>query len=162
MTIEELEKQNKALREENARLTYSITELLKKLDEYRAALEIKEQNDIKQQFISQSSALVQKLMKTVADLPISVRSKNVLNAAGCETLGDIVKMHKTDFLKFRNCGMKSLTELSEQVELAGLTWGMDVDGIIEAEMKEYLDKKVSTKITTRRTEAWSCVNSDDE
>ena len=162
MTIEELEKQNKALREENARLTYSITELLKKLDEYRAALEIKEQNDIKQQFISQSSALVQKLMKTVADLPISVRSKNVLNAAGCETLGDIVMMQKTDFLKFRNCGMKSLTELTEQVELAGLTWGMDVDSIIEAEMKEYLDKKVSTKITTRRTEAWSCVNSDDE
>ena len=144
MTIVELEKENEALRQENARLTYSIAELLKKLEAYRAALKIKEENEIKKQFYSESSPLVQTLMKKVADMPISVRSKNILNAAGCETLGDVVKMHKTDLLKFRNCGLKTLTELTEQVELAGLTWGMDVDSIIEAEMKAYLDKKVST------------------
>ena len=144
MTIEELEKENEALKEENARLAYSVAELLKKLEDYRVALEIKEQNDLKKQFYSESSPLVQTLMKKVADMPISVRSKNILNAAGCETLGDIAKMHKADLLKFRNCGKKTLIEISELVDNSGLSWEMDVNGIIEAEMKEYLDKKVST------------------
>ena len=37
MTIEELKKENAALKEENARLTYSVAELLKKIEEYKAA-----------------------------------------------------------------------------------------------------------------------------
>ena len=62
MTIEELEKENEALKEENARLAYSVAELLKKLEDYRVALEIKEQNDLKKQFYSESSPLVQTSM----------------------------------------------------------------------------------------------------
>ena len=143
MTIEELEKENEALRQENARLTYSVEELLKKIEDYKATLEAIKQDDLKNQ-PSESSALVNKLMKKVADLPISVRSKNFLYAADCDTLGDLVKLQKTDLLKFRNCGKNIIVELSELVELCGLSWGMDVDSIIEAEMKEYLDKKVST------------------
>ena len=141
MTIEELKKENEALKEENARLTYSVGELLKKIEEYKGALEIKEQNDLKKHYISESSAFVQILMKKLEDLPISVRSRNILNAAGCKTLGDIAKLHKVDLLKFRNCGKKTLMEIFELVDQSGLTFGMDVDGIIEADMKEYLKKK---------------------
>ena len=141
MTIEELKKENEALKEENARLTYSVGELLKKIEEYKVALEIKEQNDLKKRYISESSAFVQILMKKLEDLPISVRSRNILNAAGCKTLGDIAKLHKVDLLKFRNCGKKTLMEIFELVDQSGLTFGMDVDGIIETDMKEYFKKK---------------------
>lgn len=142
MTLEELEKENEALRQENARLTTSVEELLKIIEDYKAALEALKQDDLKNQ-PSESSALVKKLMKKVADLPISVRSKNFLYAADCDTLGDLVKLQKTDLLKFRNCGKNILVELSELVDLCGLSWGMEVDGIIEADMKEFLEKKVA-------------------
>lgn len=145
MTIEELQKENEALKEENARLTYSVAELLKKVEEYKAASEVKAPNDIKNSHLNESSALVQKLMKKVLDLPLSMRSKNSLYAAGCETLGDVVKLNKVDLLKSNYCGKKTLMEINELVELAGLTWGMDVDGIIEADMKEYLQKKSTAK-----------------
>ena len=142
MTIEELKKENEALREENARLTYSVRELLKKIEDYKAALEAREQDGLINH--SESSALVKKLMKKVIDLPISVRNKNVLLAEDCDTLGDIVKLQKKDLLKFRNLGKNSIVELSELLDLCGLSWGMDVDGIIEKDMKELLKKKAAT------------------
>ena len=139
--IEELTKENEALKEENARLTYSVGELLKKIEEYRVALEIKEQNDMKKRYIKEASATVKKLMEKVDDMPISVRSKNILFAAGCLTLGDIVKYQKYDLIKFRNCGRKTIMEITDLVNNSGLSWGMNVDDIIEADMKEYLEKK---------------------
>lgn len=141
MTIEELKKENKALKEENAQLTYSIAELLKKIEELRAALEIKEQKDLKKRYLKEASTIVKKLMEKVNDMPISVRTKNVLFSAGCYTLGDIVKLEKYDLIKLRNCGRKSIMEITDLVNNSGFTWQMDVDGIIEADMKEYLKKK---------------------
>ena len=44
-------------------------------------------------------------------MDLSVRALNCLKAADVETLGDLVQFNKTDLLKFRNFGKKSLTEL---------------------------------------------------
>jgi len=38
----------------------------------------------------------------------------------------LVSFNKTDLLKFRNFGKKSLTELEELVDNKGLTFGMDL------------------------------------
>ena len=45
---------------------------------------------------------------TDASLNLSVRALNCLKAADVETLGDLVQYNKTDLLKFRNFGKKSL------------------------------------------------------
>ena len=69
---------------------------------------------------------MRQLLKTkLVDLDLSVRALNCLKAAEVETLGDLVKYNKTDLLKFRNFGKKSLTELSELLTSMGLNFGMD-------------------------------------
>ena len=48
---------------------------------------------------------------TDSSLNLSVRALNCLKAADVETLGDLVQYNKTDLLKFRNFGKKSLLSL---------------------------------------------------
>lgn len=43
-------------------------------------------------------------------------------ASGIDTLGDLCKLHKTDWLKFRNGGKKSLIELDDLLHDNGLDW----------------------------------------
>jgi len=59
-------------------------------------------------------------------MDLSVRALNCLKAAEVDTLGDLVTFTKSDLMKFRNFGKKSLTELDELVETKGLTFGMDI------------------------------------
>ncbi|MBF1080366.1 MAG: DNA-directed RNA polymerase subunit alpha, partial [Prevotellaceae bacterium] len=60
---------------------------------------------------------MRQLLKTkLVDLNLSVRALNCLKAADVETLGDLVQYNKTDLLKFRNFGKKSLSELDDLLE----------------------------------------------
>ena len=59
-------------------------------------------------------------------MDLSVRALNCLKAAEVDTLGDLVSFNKSDLMKFRNFGKKSLTELDELVNNKGLTFGMDL------------------------------------
>ena len=63
---------------------------------------------------------------TDASLNLSVRALNCLKAAAVETLGDLVQYNKTDLLKFRNFGKKSLSELDDLLESLNLTFGTDI------------------------------------
>ena len=57
---------------------------------------------------------MRQLLKTkLVDMDLSVRALNCLKSADVETLGELVVFNKTDLLKFRNFGRKSLTELDE-------------------------------------------------
>ena len=70
---------------------------------------------------------MRQLLKTkLVDMDLSVRALNCLKAAGVETLGDLVQFNKTDLLKFRNFGKKSLTELDELLENMSLQFGTDI------------------------------------
>ena len=62
----------------------------------------------------------------MADFMLSVRTLNCLKANNIETVRDLVRLHKTDWLKFRTSGKKSLTELDEFITAHNLEWGMDV------------------------------------
>ena len=68
----------------------------------------------------------QLLNQRLADMDLSVRAQNCLNTAEVESLGDLVKFHRADLLKFRNFGKKSLSELDELLERNGLAFGMDI------------------------------------
>ena len=70
---------------------------------------------------------MRQLLKTkLVDMDLSVRALNCLKAADVETLGDLVQFNKTDLLKFRNFGKKSLTELDDLLESLNLTFGTDI------------------------------------
>ncbi len=68
----------------------------------------------------------QLLKSKLVDLHLSVRALNCLKAAEVETLGELVQYKKSDMMKFRNFGKKSMSELEELVERKGLTFGMDL------------------------------------
>jgi len=75
----------------------------------------------------ETSLHMRQLLKTkLVDMDLSVRALNCLKAADVETLGDLVSYAKSDLLKFRNFGKKSLTELEDLVDSKGLTFGMNV------------------------------------
>lgn len=70
---------------------------------------------------------MRQLLKTkLVDMDLSVRALNCLKAAEVETLGELVSYNKSDLMKFRNFGKKSLTELEELVDNKGLSFGMDI------------------------------------
>lgn len=68
----------------------------------------------------------QQLKTRLQDMDLSVRALNCLKAADVETLGDLVRYHRNDLLKFRNFGKKSLTELDDLLASLNLTFGMDI------------------------------------
>lgn len=75
----------------------------------------------------ETSLHMRQLLKTkLVDMDLSVRALNCLKAADVETLGDLVSIAKSDLLKFRNFGKKSLTELEDLVENKTLVFGMNV------------------------------------
>ena len=70
---------------------------------------------------------MRQLLKTkLTDMNLSVRALNCLKAADVETLGDLVQFNKTDLLKFRNFGKKSLSELDDLLESLNLSFGTDI------------------------------------
>lgn len=68
----------------------------------------------------------QLLKSKLVDMDLSVRALNCLKSAEVETLGELVRFNKTDLLKFRNFGKKSLTELDELLANLNLSFGMDI------------------------------------
>ena len=75
----------------------------------------------------EESLHMRQLLKTkLVDMDLSVRALNCLKAAEVDTLGDLVSYNKSDLMKFRNFGKKSLTELEELVGGKGLDFGMDL------------------------------------
>ncbi|MDR0833558.1 MAG: DNA-directed RNA polymerase subunit alpha [Candidatus Symbiothrix sp.] len=70
---------------------------------------------------------MRQLLKTpMSELELSVRALNCLKTADVDTLGGLVKYQRSDLLKFRNFGKKSLTELDELLNRLNLSFGMDI------------------------------------
>ncbi len=78
------------------------------------------------EYDEQSLHMRQLLKMKLVDLDLSVRALNCLKAAEVDTLGDLVTYNRSDLMKFRNFGKKSLTELDELVEAKGVQFGMDL------------------------------------
>ena len=54
-------------------------------------------------------------------LDFSIRTWNILWAAGIKTVGELVEKSGRDISRLKNCGRKSLTEIEERLSEIGLT-----------------------------------------
>ena len=71
---------------------------------------------------------MRQLLKTeLTEFGLSVRALNCLKTAEVFTLGELVSFKKSDMLKFRNFGKKSLSELEELIAEKGLHFGFDIE-----------------------------------
>ena len=82
--------------------------------------------DSNEEFDEEVLKMRQLLKSKLVDMNLSVRALNCLKSAEVETLAELVVFNKTDLLKFRNFGKKSLTELEELLTSLNLSFGMDI------------------------------------
>ncbi len=91
----------------------------------KITLEAEEENG-EEEFDEEVLHMRQLLKSKLVDMDLSVRALNCLKSAEVETLGELVVFNKTDLLKFRNFGKKSLTELDVLLANLNLSFGMDI------------------------------------
>lgn len=84
------------------------------------------ETDSNEEFDEEVLRMRQLLKSKLVDMDLSVRALNCLKSAEVETLGELVVFNKTDLLKFRNFGKKSLTELDDLLESLNLSFGTDI------------------------------------
>ncbi len=82
--------------------------------------------DPSEEFDEEILHMRQLLKSKLVDMSLSVRALNCLKSAEVETLAELVVFNKTDLLKFRNFGKKSLVELESLLTSLNLSFGMDI------------------------------------
>ena len=85
-----------------------------------------QETDTNEVFDEEVLHMRQLLKSKLVDMDLSVRALNCLKSAEVETLAELVVFNKTDLLKFRNFGKKSLTELEDLLTSLNLSFGMDI------------------------------------
>ncbi|MCL2098228.1 MAG: DNA-directed RNA polymerase subunit alpha [Bacteroidales bacterium] len=81
---------------------------------------------INEEFDEETLRMRQLLKTRLSDMELSVRALNCLKTAEVEILGELVRFQRSDLLKFRNFGRKSLTELDALLDRLKLNFGMDI------------------------------------
>ena len=146
METEILIKKNQELQEENERLKLALKTLQQELDECRKALDIKKevqarlQNTKAKYSTEEIIAFADLFNKEIKDLPLKVRTMNILRISDICTLGDLLKIGKMGLLKLRNCGPKTRSDIEDFMENNGLSWDIDVNEIIELSAKIAISK----------------------
>ncbi|WP_341652039.1 DNA-directed RNA polymerase subunit alpha [Blattabacterium cuenoti] len=84
---------------------------------------INEDKKYDEDFIRMRTLLKSKLN----DMDLSVRTKNCLKSASITTIEDLVSCSKSNILKMRNFGKKSLDELESKMKEKGLYFGMKIE-----------------------------------
>lgn len=147
MVTELIVKQNLELQAENERLKYDLKVLQHELDECRKVLKIQKEaqarlKNTKSKYTAKEIiAMTELFRKEIKDLPLSIRTQNVLIASDIRTLGALVKNDKTILLKIRNCGPMVKNDIEQFLQNSGLSWKMNVDDFIELDAKKAVSKK---------------------
>ncbi len=66
------------------------------------------------------------LLTKLSDMELSVRALNCLKAANIETFADLVSIPRSELIRFRNFGKKSMSEIDTLMDRVKLNFGIDV------------------------------------
>ena len=66
------------------------------------------------------------LDQNLVNMNLKVRTLNILHSGNIEKVRDLARLNKTDVLKLRNSGKKTLWELDDFLKDNNLCWGMNV------------------------------------
>jgi DNA-directed RNA polymerase subunit alpha len=77
----------------------------------------------------ETSAVNDILAKPITELDLSVRSFNCLKSSNINTIGELMKFDKDALMKIKNFGKKSFTEISEKLQIFGLTLEESTEGL---------------------------------
>ena len=119
--IERLWDEISLLQAENAALKRKLGEDYRDFSFYRNFCELEK--------VAENDKLISALLQKTEDMPFSTRTRTVLNSAQCCTLGDMARLELSDLRRFRNFGIKGISEVKAVLESYNLKFGMDVDEI---------------------------------
>jgi len=100
---------------------------------------VPEEEEPKPRVVLDDETLRTRLSLPLADLQLSARSTNCLEAEGIATLGDLVQRSEPDLMKVRSLGEKSLEEIKEKLDELGLRLGMEVPPEFRKEVEATCD-----------------------
>lgn len=142
--IERILEENKKLKEDNDLLhqlvnniTKSLTNIEEGISQYKDCVYALKYFRLQQAYLEADKGIVGNLMLKIVDMPLCSRSKNILNALGCVTLGDIASKEKSFFLELHGMGPVKVKEMENVLESYGLSFGMSVKDIIEETLKGF-------------------------
>lgn len=128
--------ENDFLRKKIGIIKDSYNELLKENERILATAGKEKDAREKLNITDDEIAMAEELSSPVRELPLPQRLINCLIHGGFETLADIVVVEKTDFLKIKSLGKKSISQLDDYLFSMYLNFGTpqkDVDTL----MKKY-------------------------
>lgn len=79
-----------------------------------------------EEFSEEDQTMRQLLRRSIDDIGLSVRALNCLKAGEISTVADLVSKAKEELLKYRNFGVKSLSEIEVVLGKLGLGFSMDL------------------------------------
>ncbi len=88
---------------------------------------------VNEEEINEALEIKSLLLKSIDEMELSVRSHNCLQAAGIETIAELVGKEESQMLRYKNFGRKSLTELVQKLGELNLKFGMDISQYLSAE-----------------------------
>ena len=132
-------------KEDNEALKATVRHLKEKLQKYEKAERLAAEKALEERKreIAANDGLCSLLSMKITDCNLSVRSLNCLKGQEIETIGDLCKENKSDILKIKHLGWRSLTELNDLLDSLGLDWGMDVDRIYNERVNYLLEMEKS-------------------
>ncbi len=139
----DLYEQQEAMKAETERLKKKMEYLGEIAGKYQSKQDLMNSYSMMEQYNEVCSKEVSLLKRKVVDLPLSVRTKNALLFNGLRTLGDVVCQSEADISKANHLGRKSFDELKTYITDIGFSFGMDVKGVIEADLRQWLEKHQS-------------------
>ncbi len=96
---------------------------------------------ISQNLTSEQEESLKRLLTPLDDIELSVRGKNCLKNAGIQVVGQLVEKNRSELLKLRNFGKKSLEEIRARLSELDLQLGMDLSEEVRQAMHEQLENK---------------------
>jgi excisionase family DNA binding protein len=140
LNLKDLYEQQEVMKAETERLKNKVEYLGEIAGKYQSKQDLMNSYSMMEQYENECSKEVSLLKKKVVDLPLSVRTKNVLFANNLRTLGDIVSQNEADMSKTKYLGRKCFDELKTYITDLGFSFGMYTKGIIEADLQKWLEK----------------------
>lgn len=101
-----------------------IDDLTKEIEKYRNMVNGENSDSERTNHGDEIFRLQEPFTTKIEDCHFSVRTYNCLHAVGIKTIGDIVAWKRSDFMRLRNFGKKSLIELDEFLERNNLSYEM--------------------------------------
>jgi len=112
----------------------SEQELIKELQTRQALSQI----SLHQSSLTRDKNTLVKLLRKADELDLSIRTTNSLRALKVQYIGDLVLKKRSELMKIRNLGRKSVTEIENRLHKMGLQLGMRITGWSPEKINEML------------------------